>query len=96
MELRHLRTFLIVAETQNISEAARRLRVTQPALGRHIRDLEHTIGTPLFVREPGRFRLTPAGRTLRDRGPAALAAIEQALHRARGVAAERSATVRVG
>lgn len=96
MELRHLRTFLIVAETQNISEAARRLQVTQPALGRHIRALEHTMGTALFVREPGRLRLTPAGRVLRDRGPAVLAAIEEALRCARAVEKDAAATVCVG
>src|SRR5206468_2648000 len=57
MELRHLRTFVTVAETLNISAAARRLRVTQPALSRQIRDLEFAVGHPLFVRHPGGLRL---------------------------------------
>lgn len=96
MELRHLRTFLAVAETLNISEAARRLHVTQPALGRQIRELEHTMGTALFVREAGKLRLTPAGITLRDHGAPALASVETALRRARDGVVEPNQTLRVG
>lgn len=96
MELRHLRTFITVAETLNISEAARRLRVTQPALSRHIRDLEHCVGRPLFVRIPGRLRLTPTGATLRDHGAKALTAFDEALRSARGMGSNESAVLRVG
>ena len=96
MELRHLRTFLTVAETLNISAAGRRLRVTQPALSRHIRDLEHTVGHELFVRHPGGLRLTAAGITLRDHGIKALAAVDEALRCARGAGAKEPAVLRVG
>lgn len=96
MELRHLRTFAIVAETLNISEAARRLRVTQPALSRHIRDLEHTVGLPLFVRHRGGLRLTASGITLREHGGKALAAVDAALRSARGAGSKEDAALRVG
>ena len=84
MELRHLRTFVAVAETLNISEVARRLRVTQPALSRHIHFLEHTVGHPLFVRHRDGLRLTATGAALRDQGVPALAAVDAALQSARG------------
>ncbi len=61
MELRHLRYFIMVAEEANISRAAARLNVSQPAISRQIRDLEAELGVPLFIREPQGLSLTPAG-----------------------------------
>jgi DNA-binding transcriptional LysR family regulator len=96
MELRYLRTFLIVAETLNISEAGRRLRVTQPALSRQIRDLEQIVGHELFIRRPGGLRLTPTGRILREQGTKAVMAVDEALRSARNVGAKDPPVVRVG
>lgn len=96
MELRHLKTFLVVAETLNISAAARRLHFTQPALSRHIQLLEHQVGHPLFVRHRSGLRLTAAGLTLRDYGVKALEAAEHALQHARGVGSTEGTVVRFG
>ena len=51
----------MTAEEANISRAAARLNVSQPAISRQIRDLESELGTALFIREPQGLRLTPAG-----------------------------------
>jgi DNA-binding transcriptional LysR family regulator len=96
MELRHLRTFVAVAETLNISEAARRLRVTQPALSRHIHALEDIVGHPLFVRHRNGLLLTASGITLRDQGAKALVAVDAALTSARGADSEVGTVVRLG
>lgn len=96
MELRLLRTFVAVAETMNISAAARRLRVTQPALSRHIHALEHIVGHPLFVRHQKGLRLTATGVTLRDHGAKALAAVDEALRNARGAGSREGTVVRLG
>ncbi len=96
MELRLLRTFVAVAETMNISAAARRLRVSQPALSRHIHALEDMVGHPLFVRHRTGLRLTATGMTLRDHGMKAVAAVDEALRNARGAGAQEGTVVRLG
>lgn len=96
MELRHLRTFVVAAETLNISAASRRLGVTQPALSRQIRELEQAVGQPLFVRHPGGLRLTASGTALKERGTKAMAAFDEALRCARGEDASAPTALRVG
>jgi len=64
MELRQLRYFVAVAETGNISRAAQKIFLTQPALSRQIKALEHEIGQCLLERQAHSIRLTPAGEIL--------------------------------
>lgn len=62
MELRVVRYFLAVVDEGSVTRAAAAVRVAQPSLSRQLRQLEDTLGTPLFVRGRGRMRLSPAGR----------------------------------
>jgi DNA-binding transcriptional LysR family regulator len=64
MELRQLRNFVAVAETGNISRAAQKIFLTQPALSRQIKALEEEIGQCLLERQAHSIRLTPAGEAL--------------------------------
>jgi DNA-binding transcriptional LysR family regulator len=64
MDLRHVRTFVTVAELGTVSKAALRLRIAQPALSRHIGDLEQELGLKLFDRVGRRLVLTGEGEQL--------------------------------
>lgn len=59
-----IRSFLAVAETGSLSAAARRLRLTQPTLGRHIAELEAALGLSLFTRQPRGLTPTDTAATL--------------------------------
>ena len=61
MDLKHLRTFVAVAEQGTVSKAAVRLHIAQPALSRQIIDLEKELGLTLFDRFGRRLRLTGQG-----------------------------------
>lgn len=64
MELRQLKHFLAVGEAGSITAAAKKLRLTQPALSRQIKALEEELDTPLLERGAHSIRLTPAGEIL--------------------------------
>jgi DNA-binding transcriptional LysR family regulator len=64
MDLRHIRTFVTVAEVGTVSKAASRLHVAQPALSRQIAHLEDELGVRLFDRAGRRLLLTGEGEQL--------------------------------
>lgn len=64
MDLRHLRTFVTVAEQGTVSKASARLGIAQPALSRQIKDLEIDLGIRLFARIRRRLLLTAEGEQL--------------------------------
>jgi DNA-binding transcriptional LysR family regulator len=64
VDLKHLRTFVAVAELGTVSKAALRLRIAQPALSRQIIDLEKELGLTLFDRVARRLLLTGEGEQL--------------------------------
>jgi DNA-binding transcriptional LysR family regulator len=72
-----------VAEEQNVTRAARRLRVAQPALSRTIRNLEQEVGIVLLRRVPGGVELTPAGRSFLPDARRTLAEAAGAIARAK-------------
>ena len=59
-----IRAFEAAGRHENFSRAADELGMTQAAISYQIRQLEDRVGTPLFVREKGRVRLSDSGRRL--------------------------------
>ncbi|GIH76260.1 LysR family transcriptional regulator [Planobispora longispora] len=64
VHLRELRYFVAVAEDLNVTRAAQRLFVSQPALSKQLRVLERQLGFPLFERVRSGVVLTRQGRAL--------------------------------
>jgi LysR family transcriptional regulator, hca operon transcriptional activator len=87
MELRHLRYFVSVAETGNLTAAAKqKLHTTQPSLSRQIRDLEEEVGAQLLTRSARGIQLTAAGRAFLEHARLVLLQVEAASEAARRVA----------
>ncbi len=66
MELYQLRTFLAVAEEQNLTRAAEKLFTSQPAVSAQVKSLEDELGVRLFDRGAKGMKLTRAGDALRE------------------------------
>jgi DNA-binding transcriptional LysR family regulator len=96
MELRHLRYFVAVAELENVTRAARRLHVSQPALSRQIRDLEEELGFNLLERSAKAVRLTDAGRVFLGEARAVLLRMDEAVQATRAVARGERGEIHVG
>ena len=85
MDLRQLRYFQAVAHAGRISEAARQLGLSQPALSIALRKLEEEIGVVLFDRDHRGVHLTASGRELLDAVGQATLLIERGRERIAGL-----------
>ena len=90
------RTFLAVADAGSISEAARRLFVSQPAISAEIASLEEMLSVRLFVRSRRGVRLTEAGETLLHHVRSAFTMLEAGEERLRELAGLARGTLRIG
>lgn len=64
INLNQLRVFKAIFEEQSITGAARRLRISQPAVSKQLAELESALGVPLVDRLPRGIRLTQAGEVV--------------------------------
>ena len=62
MDIKLLEDFVCLAEQESFTAAARERNVTQSALSRRLKSLEHWLGTKLINRDSHHFDLTPQGR----------------------------------
>ncbi|MEG1556558.1 MAG: LysR family transcriptional regulator, partial [Bacteroidales bacterium] len=56
-----LRAFIAVAQQLNFTKAAKELFISQPAISKHIQELENIYGVQLFERNGSKITLTSAG-----------------------------------
>jgi DNA-binding transcriptional LysR family regulator len=78
LELRQLRYFVAVAEEGQLTRAANRLSMAQPALSQAIAQLERQVGVKLLERHARGIALTPAGDALLEKARATIAAADEA------------------
>jgi DNA-binding transcriptional LysR family regulator len=64
VDLRKLKNLIAVAEEGNITRAAKRLYLSQPALSAQMKDLEEAVQVSLLVRDRKGVRATPAAEIL--------------------------------
>ncbi len=96
MELRHLKYFLAVAETENIRLAAQKVHITQPAISRKIKELESELGVQLFDRLPKGLCLNRAGKVYQKQLGAIFRQIEDANAKVRQFANTEYGTLALG
>src|SRR2546430_4966602 len=81
-----LRAFAALARRSSFSAAAEELVISQPAVSKHVAELEAELGTQLVIRGSRRIRLTPAGELVADQVERAEAVVAQAARGARSLA----------
>lgn len=95
-ELRHFRSFLVIADVLSFRQAAEILHIAQPALSRQIAQLEEALDCELFDRQKRKIKLTKAGEYLYNHLPMLLDQIHDISHQTQMIANGRTAKLRFG
>jgi DNA-binding transcriptional LysR family regulator len=96
MELRHLRSFVVLAEELHFTHAAQKLNIVQPALTGQINALESEVGARLLDRDKRSVRLTGIGELFLVQAKATLQQAERALQVAQRAEQGELGTLRIG
>ena len=93
MELLQLQYFRKVAQVGHLSQAARELHISQPALSQTIAKLEKDLGVPLFDRDGRRIRLNAYGEAFLQEAEKALNALDEGKRKVADMAGLERGTV---
>lgn len=96
LTLRQLRYFDALARHGHFGHAAESCSISQPALSMQIKELEETLGTPLFDRGSGRIRLTGFGEDVSSRVRDILRSVDELGDLARASGKELAGRLRIG
>ena len=94
--IKDMRAFFAIVEEGNISHAAQRLGIAQPALSRQMKHLEENMGVKLFERGSRRIRLTEAGQLLYGRVESILGMVDGAVREINELGSGSRGVIRIG
>lgn len=96
MELRHIRYFATIAREGNISRAAKKLGISQPALSKQLGELEESLGQTLLERGARAVRLTAKGEIFRKRAEEVLSLVNCTVREVTCAASKLSGRIVIG
>ena len=96
MDLRQLRSFMSVAQQNGFRRGASSLNIAQPAVSRHIKQLEASLGVALFHRTNNGIRLTEAGQALLRHAEELFQKLAQMREELSEISLRVTGTVRIG
>jgi DNA-binding transcriptional LysR family regulator len=96
MELSQLRAFVAIAKFGQLTRAAEKLHLSQPALSGQIKALEEALGISLFARTSSGMTLTPGGRQLLGEAERILGSIQQLKQTAQHLQGRPAGRLRLG
>lgn len=96
MRIHYIREFLVLTETLNYTEAAKRLHITQPALSKHVDAMEKILGVRLLARSSAGVRLTAEGEGFRKDAVRIVSEYDYALEKIEARKRRSSTVVRIG
>lgn len=94
--IKDMRAFFAIVEEGNISHAAQRLGIAQPALSRQMKHVEENLHVKLFERGSRRIRLTEAGQLLYNRVESILGLVDGTVREITEIGSGTKGTVRIG
>ena len=94
--IKDMRAFFAIVEEGNISHAAQRLGMAQPALSRQMKHLEENLHVKLFERGSRRIRLTEAGQVLYSRVETILGMVDGTVREISEIGNGSKGVIRIG
>jgi Transcriptional regulator len=90
MNLDHLRYFVTLSRTENYTQTAKMLHITQPSLTKAMHSLEKEIDLPLFQRNGRNVTLTPEGRLFANSVATSLISLDKSISEAKSFNQEKN------
>lgn len=95
MTYKQLEYFLAIAETSNMTLAAKKLNISQPPLSYQLKLLEDELAVQLFTREGRSLQITKEGRIFQDKAMQILTLTEQSVTLMQHIGKELSGTINI-
>lgn len=96
MDIRELRSFVLLGEQLHFSRAAKLMNLSQPALTKQIRRMEDELGTPLFERNKQGTKLSTFGERFLPEAKTTLRSFDELMDRGKRAAAGETGRLSIG